>query len=180
MGVEKTGDYTFLVPPAGLPGEYDVDVFGRGPGGDVITTFAWATSAAGFLPEPDGYLGIVSGTGGDLHAYPPELGLNDLAETPRKASAVITVTAANGKSLTMPALAPEPGCYSAGQLFFRGTDSLGSQVLDLGPKPYRYSVEVTLDGATYTGTGVFPDDETKGSEPYVDLDWEPPLPAYTG
>lgn len=87
--VEKAGDYTFLVPPAGLPGEYDVDVFGRGPGGDVIT-----------------------------------------------------VTAANGRSLTMPALAPEGRCHGAGTLFFQGTDSLGSQVLD--------------------------------------LDWEPPLPAYTG
>ncbi len=85
MPTEKTGTYTFQVPEAGPPGDYLVELFGRGPGGDVVTTFAWTTTAPGIMPEPDGYLAIVSGSGGERFGYAPELSLNDLARTPANA-----------------------------------------------------------------------------------------------
>ena len=176
MPTEKTGTYTFLVPQVGPPGSTSWSSSGVGPGGDVVTTFAWTTSAQGFMPEPDGYLGIVGGSPGERFGYAPELSLNDLARTPAKASALITVTAGNGESVTLPALSPERNCSGEGTIYFSGDDALGAQVVDLGPPPYTYSVEVTLDGKTHTGTGTWPTDEIEGNEPYVALDWSPPAP----
>jgi len=39
--IRRTGERTFLVGAPDEPGDYDVDVFGRGPEGDAITTFRW-------------------------------------------------------------------------------------------------------------------------------------------
>lgn len=39
--IERTGERTFVVPAPDEPGDYDVDVFGRGPEGDAVTTFRW-------------------------------------------------------------------------------------------------------------------------------------------
>jgi hypothetical protein len=39
----STGDHMFRLDPAGPAGRYQVDVFGRGNGGDVITSFVWTT-----------------------------------------------------------------------------------------------------------------------------------------
>ena len=155
---ERTGPRTFMVRPAGPPRSYDVTLFGRGDGGDVVTSFRWTTEISGTLPEPDGFLGIVSITGDEQFVYQPELALNDLAATPRGATALITVTAANGASRTLPELAwREKRCDYAGSVFMQGTD-----------------------GTTYTGTAIYPDDEIDGSEPYAALTFDPPLPAYTG
>jgi hypothetical protein len=178
----STGERTFTVDPAGPPRTYAVDLFGRGPGGDVIYSFRWTTPAAGTLPEPDGYLGLLSTSGGERHVYSPELSLNDLARTPENATAVITVTAADGATRTLPTLRPERGCYGEGHVFFQGSDGLVDALglVDLGPLPYTYSVRIVLDGTTYTGTAVYPDDEIKGQEPYAALTFEPPLPAYAG
>jgi hypothetical protein len=176
----STGPKTFELEPAGPAGTWDVDLFGRGDGGDVITTFRWRTPRAGTLPEPDAYLGIVSTTGGDTHVYAPELAINDLASTPENATAVITVTAADGASRTLPELRPTRGCTSVGNLFFNGPDDMRAGLADLGPLPYTYTVDLTMDGTTYTGAAVYPDDEIEGSEPYASLTFDPPLPAYTG
>ena len=37
-----------------------------------------------------------------------------------------------------------------------------------------------MDGTTYTGTAVYPDDEIEDLEPYTALTFDPPLPAYIG
>lgn len=39
--IERTGDRTFVVSAPDEPGDYAVDVFGRGPEGDAVTTFRW-------------------------------------------------------------------------------------------------------------------------------------------
>jgi hypothetical protein len=177
--VQSTGPRTFELGVAGPAGTWDVDLFGRAPaGGDVIASFRWTTHRLGTLPEPDGYLGIISTTGGERHVYRPELALHDLASSPREATAVITVTAAGGASRTLPVLRAEGGCGSDGHVFFRGEDAMSAGLLDLGALPYTYSVELTLDGERYTGTAVYPDDEIKGLEPYATLTFDPPLPKY--
>ncbi len=114
---EATGENTFEVPAAGPPSDWDVDLFGRGPGGDVIYTFGWTTPVLGTLPEPDGYLGLISVTGDETHVYGAELSINDLASTPESATAVITLTAADGASRTLAPMHPTRGCMGEGQLF---------------------------------------------------------------
>ena len=176
----KTGRYTFEVPLAGPPGEYQVDLFGRGPEGDVITTFSWATRERGTIPPPTGYLGVVGGDKEELVFYWPELGLQDIADLSERPSAVVTVTAANGESLTMPRLLADPSCFSEGHVWFRGPESASAGVGDLGPPPYHYTVDLVLDGTRYKGTGLWPRDEQFGNEPYVTLQFSPPLPGYSG
>lgn len=174
------GDTAFSVTPAGSAGAWDVQLFGRGPqGGDAVYSFGWTTSTTGTMPEPDAYLGIVSTTGDETHVYAPELAINDLRSTPDEATAVITVTDAHGASRTLEPMHPEPGC-SEGTLFFRGADSLVNVLQSVAEVPVTYTVRLTMDGTTYTGTAVYPDDEIKGNEPYASLTFDPPLPAYTG
>jgi hypothetical protein len=177
--VQKTGDRTFAVHPAGPAGTWDVDVFGRGEG-DVITTFRWTTSARGEMPEPDGYLGVVADHDGRPDSYGVELSLNDLATHPREAVAVVTVTAANGESLTLEPMRPEGTCYHEGHVFFRGSEAQGDRAAALGPAPFRYDVGLTLDGVQHAATAVWPRDQIKGLAPYASLTFDPPLPAYRG
>lgn len=178
--VEKTGDYTFAVPPAGPPGAYDVNVFGRGPEGDVITTFAWTTTETGFLPEPSGYAGIVADNDGEFDSYGVEIGIEALADTPREASVKVTVTAANGRSTTIGPLPADELCAGDGLVSFVGGQADGKRAAALGPAPFDYLVEVTMDGQAYLGTAVWPRDEKPDLAPYTTLTFDPPLPAYTG
>jgi hypothetical protein len=178
--VEATGDHTFLVPPAGPAGDHRVDLFGQGPEGSVSTTFRWSTSRTGFLPEPSGYVGLLTDAGDTVEIYPLEMGLADLAETPRRATATVTVTDADGDSEVFGPVAAEPGCWSEGGVLFRGGESGAAVSTDLGPGPFTYRAEVTLDGTTYVGTGVWPRDERRDEAPYTDLVFDPPLPGYAG
>jgi len=178
--VEQTSARTFLVEPAGLPGDYDVNVFGRGPEGDVITTFAWATPQAGPLPEPSGYLGLVSDDGDGYVAYPVEMGISDLAATPEEASVTVTVTAADGRSRTIGPIAAERRCSGAGTVYFREGEGGAAVPFELGPAPFTYRAEVILDGTRYVGTAVWPRDERRDEAPYTDLTFDPPLPEFAG
>jgi hypothetical protein len=181
VDARPTGTYTFEVPLAGSPGDYQVDLFGRAPkGGDVITTFRWNTTQRGRIPSPRGYAGVIGGDRKETQVYPPEIGLSDVADLVQRPTASITVTAANGQSLTLPGLRATQPCWAHGSVFFRGADGDSAGVTALGPAPYTYTVDVVLDGTTYTGTGTWPADEERGNEPYVTLDFSPALPAYSG
>ena len=95
--VRKTGDRTFAVTPAGPPRRWLVDVFGRGPGGDVITTFTWTTRDAGALPGPaTGSAAVLADHDGELDSYGVEIFVQDLVRQPGQASATVTVTSAGG------------------------------------------------------------------------------------
>ncbi len=178
--VEKTGNYTFEVPTAGVAGAYEVGLFGRGPGGDVITTFTWTTTETGFLPDPTGYAGIVADNDGEPDSYGIEVGLEALASSPADASVTITVTAANGRSTTIGPIAQDEVCAGDGRVNFVGDEADGKRAAALGPSPFVYRLEITLDGQTYVGTAVWPRDEKPDLAPYAALKFEPPLPAYMG
>jgi hypothetical protein len=130
------------------------------------------------FPPGDGAAGFLAVIGG-REAAPvgrePELLLRDLADVPADTTAIITVIAANGKSTTMYTTAPDR-VSGGGGLAFRGDQELGARAAALGPAPYRYSVSLNLDDAVYVGTGSWPDDVVTGSEPFVALDFDPPLP----
>ncbi len=177
--VEKTGDQEFLIRPAGLSGDWDVDVFGRGDG-DVITTFRWHTPVDGRMPDlASGTVAVLADHDGRLDSYGVELSLTNLAWQPRDASALITVTSADGRHATV-APRRDGGCYSAGEVFLHASRTKGLAATRIGDGPFTYTVEVTLDGRTYVGTGEWPTDTNPDIVPHVPLTWEPALPSYVG
>jgi hypothetical protein len=181
VDVTTTDDHTFRLGPAGPPGRYQVDLFGRGKGGDVITSFVWTTPEAGPIEQPEGYIALVTGHGDALTSYGLEVGVQDLAFQPRQASVRVTATAANGRSMTLDARRDDHGvdCYEAGSVFFRGEEADAREVAQLGPAPFTYEVIFTFDGQEYVGTASWPRDEKRDEAPNTTLTFDPPLPAYT-
>jgi hypothetical protein len=178
--VEQTGPHTFVVRPAGPAGTWDVDLEGRGHEGDFFTTFRWTTTRVGADPESaDGTVAVLTENDGRLDSYGIEVGIENLAEHPDRASAAVTVRAASGESLTLGLHGPGQ-CDVEGNLWFSLPESAGDRVVDLGATgPFEYTVELTLDGRDYVGRGTWPDDEIGNYAPHTALDWQPPLPSYS-
>ncbi len=178
--VRRTSDRTFEVTPAGPAGRWLVDVSGAGPGGDVITTFQWTTSQDGALPGPaTGSAAVLADHDGELDSYGVEVGVDDLAAQPREASATVTVTSAEGRSVTLDTRR-HGQCSSEGSLWFTASDAAGRKATTLGAGPFIYVIELDLDGTTYRGRGQWPSGETEDTAPHVPLTWTPALPAYKG
>ncbi len=175
VAVEQTGDHTYVVEPAGPAATYDVTLFGRGDG-DLFVTFRWTTPTNGPMPIPHARLAVLADHDGAVDSYGVELELADLAATPESATAEVTVTAANGESVTF-APVQAPGCMAEGTLYWDGPDQPGLDAAALGPGPFSYDVVITLDGVEYTATAVWPDDEIERNEPSVTLDFTPSLPS---
>jgi hypothetical protein len=176
-----TGEHTFRLEPAGSARRYQVDLFGRGDGGDVITSFVWTTPKAGPIEQPEAQIALVSGDEDSLTSYGLEVSVQDLGFQPSHAEARVTATAANGRSMTLDAARERSGgCYEQGSLFFRGDEADALEVARLGPAPFSYEVVFTFDGKEYVGSAVWPRDETRDEAPYTTLTVDPPLPAYTG
>ena len=173
--LEDTGE-GLVLRPAGYAGTYDVTVFGRG-GGDLSVTFRWTTPEDGPLPEPEARTAILGGSARNPDSYGIELALDNLAATPEQASATITVKASQGESLTFEAEQARSRCRSEGSVYWDGPDEMGRRATELGEGPFRYRVEIVLDGKRYTAKATWPDDEIKGNEPSVRLDFRPALPS---
>lgn len=173
--VETTGAGTYVVRPAGHADTYDVTLFGRG-NGDLFVTFRWTTPTEGPMPVPDARLAVLADHDGTVDSYGIELEVSDLVATPENASAEITVTAADGALLTFEATRAA-GCFGDGTVYWDGPDEAGVNAAALGPPPFRYDVVVVLDGSRHTASATWPDDEIRGNEPSVSLDFLPPLPA---
>ncbi|MFN2418645.1 MAG: hypothetical protein ABR593_06925 [Candidatus Limnocylindria bacterium] len=173
--LEQTGDHTYVLEPAGHADTYDVTLFGRGDG-DLFVTFRWTTQNDGPMPIPRGRLAVLADHDGAVDSYGVELELADLAATPESAAAEVTVTAANGESVTFE-LVPAQGCIAEGTLYWDGPDQAGLDAAGLGPPPFTYDVVVTLDGVGYSARAAWPDDEIEGNEPSVLLDFTPALPS---
>lgn len=146
----KLSETRFRLDPAGNAGSWDVDVFGRGPGGDVITTFRWTTERSGTFPDGvTSSLAVLVDHDGKLDSYGVELAINDLARRPTNASAVVTVIASNGDRATID-LGPMPkeNCTSAGQTYWTKPASVGRPATALHGDLFTYVARLTLDGAT--------------------------------
>ena len=174
----KTGERTFSIAPIGPAGDWEVDLFGRGEdGGDAITTFKWTTPVDGDPgPKPSGESSVLADLDGEVSSYGVSLVLQNLDRDYPDATALITVTAANGRGVRLP-LNKNP-CYSEGSLYFDAPDSEGLKAAALGPAPFTYDAALILNGKTYHGVGVWPRDEVKDNEPNISLEWTPALPAY--
>ncbi|HET7194418.1 MAG TPA: hypothetical protein VFI99_05460 [Nocardioides sp.] len=177
---ERTGAHTFVVRPAGPAGTWDVDLEGRGPEGDFFTTFRWTTTRVGDDPQAaDGTVSVLTELDGALDSYGVELGIENLALHPERASATVTVEDPSGESVTIP-LPPPDDCYIEGNLWFSVPESKSDRAVELGGNgPFEYTVELTLDGREYVGSGTWPEDEIGNYAPHTALDWQPPLPSYS-
>lgn len=173
--LRRTGSGTFLLGPVGYADTYDVTLFGRG-GGDLFTVFRWTTPSDGVLPAPEARLAVLADHDGEVDSYGVELAVSNLASTPQDASAVITVAATDGASLEF-AAAGLADCQPEGSLYWDGPDADGLAAAELGAAPFRYHVELTLDGIAYSADATWPDDQIAGFEPSVALRFSPALPG---
>ena len=175
--VEDLGDGWYALRPAGPAGHYDLELFAQG-GGDMIGALRWRTPTDGPMPEPTARLALIAEHDGEPDSYGLELAIDDLATTPRRASAEIEVTAGNGRSLTFDVAQPrQDRCQSAGDLYFDRPDAPAREASRLGDFPFTTTVTLTLDGRTHRATAVYPDDEIRGNEPSVALEFTPALPG---
>lgn len=174
--LEAIDDGSFRLRPVGRADTYDVTLSGQGDG-DLFVAFRWTTPKDGPLPKPAATLGIITDYGAGPTAYSTELSLSNLAKTPKKASATITVRAENGKHVTFEASREDHGCEPEGSVYFTAPEAEGKAAAAFGGNRFTYEVEIVLDGVRYIGTATWPDDEIPDYEPYVDLQFTPPLPA---
>jgi hypothetical protein len=175
--LDSAADGRFLVRPVGYAGTYDVTLFGRGPGGDLFTTFRWTTPSDGPLPEPSSRLAVLADHDGGVDSYGVELELANLVRRPKEATARITVRSADGAELTFDATRSREECFPEGTVYFDGPDAKGVEAAGLGEGPFTYRVEVVLDGSRHIAEAVWPRDEIEGNEPSVALEFSPSLPA---
>ena len=182
--VRKLGRYTFEIPAAGAPGSYDVQLFGRGPTGDAVTTFHWTTTIQGMVPEPRAMAGVLVDDDGEVTSWGVTISLRDVAGLTQTATATVTVTAADGASVRLGPYREPVRCPESGTLYLSGPEEDGLRAADLGPGPWTYRVVVALGDHRYTGIGSWPDDREPDllddDSTQVPLIFDPPLPAFTG
>lgn len=175
--LSPNGVGTFTLEPVGFAGAYNVTLFGEAEaGGDLFVAFRWTTPTDGPLPEPRAYLALLSNND-PVTSYGVELNVSNLASTPSSERAIITVRASNGRKITFEATPADRDCLPEGTAYWDGPDAKGLTAAGLGEPPFTYEVELILDGAHYVATATWPDDEIKGEEPAVRLDFFPALPA---
>ncbi|HXH77434.1 hypothetical protein [Nocardioides sp.] len=174
--VEDLGDGWYALRPAGPTALYDIQLFAQG-GGDMIASLHWRTPFDGPAPEPSARLALIAEHDGEPDSYGLELAIDDLAQTPERVTAEITVTAGNGRSMTFAAEQTRDPCRSAGDLYFSRPDEPAKAAAALGDFPFTTTVTLTLDGRIHEATAVYPDDEIEGNEPSVALEFTPQLPG---
>lgn len=174
--LEPVDDTTHRLVPIGRADDYEVTLFGRGPGGDVFVSFRWSTSTDGVLPVPAATASILADHDGRVDSYGVELPIWNLAATPAQATGQVTVTAADGSVHRFALTRQDFGC-SDGAIFLTAPTEEGLAAAALGSAPFTYEVALVLDGLGYLGTAVWPDDVDPECAPCVPLTFTPPLPA---
>lgn len=171
--------HRLVIRPRGPAGTYEVNVHlnsTRQREGRSVT-FRWTTPVSGPVNHPRSETAILANHDGRVDSYGVEFSASDLAFTPKDATAAITVTAANGRSTTIPLIRNMASC-TEGTVSFAGTKEAGMTAARLGPKPFRYDVELKMDGVRYQAHAVWPRDEQPDNEPNVGLRFTPALPAF--
>ncbi|MBB3036342.1 hypothetical protein [Hoyosella altamirensis] len=171
--LQENPDGTFTLEPVGLAGEYDVLLVVRAPEGDAAVMFRWDTPEDGAVPEPQAALAIASEFA-PLSMSFPDLTLTDLRADPQRASVAITITSADGVTQTIESEATPTACPEGSLRFF--TEETARSLED-GQPPHRYEVRLQLDDEVHEATAEWPADAIGGAQPYVNLEFTPPLPT---
>ena len=172
----ETENGDFIAQPLGFAGTYDVTLIGRGDG-DLFVTFRWTTPFDGPLPKPRAYIGVLDNHDGKVDSYGVDLSISNMAETPERARATITVTSSEGRSITFDATKRRTRCMPEGSLYWNGPDEKGLAAAKLGSAPFEYDVVLRLDGKRYRDRATWPDDQIPWLKPYTRLRFRPKLPA---
>ncbi|GII58356.1 hypothetical protein Pth03_67450 [Planotetraspora thailandica] len=148
---------TWRLEPAGPAGSYRIDVSGRGPdGGDLFAAFAVTLMRSGPAPEPRASLSAFHDNQGEADNYGSfELAVAHLGETPREATATLTVTGRNGRAAYELAR-QDDGCQARGEAAFRAEVPIEKVRGAVGREPYTIGVELVLDGRRHTATVAWP------------------------
>ncbi|WP_371782397.1 hypothetical protein [Streptosporangium subroseum] len=160
--VVPTGAGRWRLEPAGPPGRYRIDLFGRAPGGgDLLVAFALTTSAPGPMPDPRVSLSAFYDHDGTPDNYGTfELGINHLRTTPREAGARLTILGQDGRSTyELPRGVSE--CRPRGEVRFRAEVPNESVLRAVGQAPYTIRVDLELDGKRHSASVVWPRDVSK-------------------
>jgi len=130
-------------------------------------------------PVPAASAAVLADTDGTTTSYGVDVSVENLAVTPRQASATIEVTSAEGRKTTVRPrrVSLAEGCEPAGSVRFQAPEAEAQAVIASGSAPFRYEVLLDLDGTTYRGTASWPDDQQADAHPSVRLDFRPELPA---
>lgn len=177
--LETSGATRHRLPAIGFAGDHVVDLFGSGPGGDVIVSFLWSTASNGIFPVPAATASILADHDGVVDSYGVEFSLWNLATSPTEAAARATVTSESGATHSMDLKVEDFDC-SEGSLYFSAPLDEGLAAAALGDGPFTYEVVVTLDGVEHIATAAWPTDEDPECAPCVPLSFSPPLPALGG
>ncbi|WP_203883840.1 hypothetical protein [Planotetraspora kaengkrachanensis] len=154
----STGTGTWRLEPAGPPGRYRVDLFGRTSGGDLAAAFAVTTTRAGSTPAPRAGLGAFYDHDGRPDNYGTfEFGIDYLSRTPRKAAVKLTITGQGGRA-SYELARVEDECRPKGQVRFHAEVPNESVSRAVGREPYTIEVELELDGTRHAASMVWPRD----------------------
>jgi len=179
--VELTGDAAqgLALLPAGAAGTYDVRLVGNAPedsGGSVGTSFRWTTPMDGPLAQPEAWVTAMDIWDGPVNSYGVDLGIANMATTPKVAEASMTVTSAEGRSVTLPLTRDTGVCQTEGSLLFHAPEEDGDRAVATGSPPYTWDVVVVMDGVEHRARAVWPQDDP-GDNSGTMLRFEPALPS---
>lgn len=163
--------------PAGRAGTYDVELFGSGPEGDVVVQGRWTTTVDGPLAVPSASVAVLSEHDGALDSYGAELSLDDMAVSADGATASVTVTSAEGRSLTTDLQQQTGDCVELGSAWFTAPAEQTRPAAALGSAPFTYDVVVVLGGTTHRASATWPTGAPPEEASHVPLVFDPPLPA---
>lgn len=179
--LDKNSVGNWVLEPMGYSDTYQIGISAFSPEwevamewGDAFYAFEWTTPRDGPLAVPSASLSLLVEYDGRVGADEASLYILDVATAARSAAARLTVTAANGASLSV-GLDADPGCSGSGDLRWYSADEPVSRAADLGPAPFTYDVVVQLDGHTYAAHATWPTDGTEPNRPTM-LEFSPPLP----
>jgi hypothetical protein len=175
--VRKVSGRMWQIALAGPRGRYAVQLFGRGPQGDVAVSFAVQTNVDRPSPAP-----VASLTTFYLHGSKPDATSFDLVATylgitPKRSHARLTITSDDGRRSTynLTAVASEDHGHNCGNVALSAAAPKGRVLEKIGGPPYALLVDLDLDGRHYSATATWPDDVDKSES--IALHFSPPLPA---
>lgn len=172
---DDIGGGWWTIRPVGPAGTYTLQLSaGSGPGlplgGEVGAAGAYVTLQTMTdrpLPPPAATIDVVA-----IENEPASVSLTitGLSDSPDSVSASVVLTGSGEQPVTSTPTPQDGDCAMTGDvsLYSELTDD---EISSLGEAPYRYDIDLVLDGATYTATGTTPEDGALGT-----LSFTPALP----